>query len=163
MMCEPSLPSEKPASKSSFNSDTFDKELYKTGDKENNTFLAHLVDLLNEKGLDNATVYKSSNVDRKTFSKILCGDTKIPQKKTILGLCIGLKLSLDEAKELLASADMAFNPHDKRDDLVQDCIIHHQYNIFEVNSMLYLCGFGEIGNIVSDPELDKEKDIKGQK
>ena len=163
MMCEPSLPPEKPASKSSFNSDTFDKELYKTGGKENNPFLAQLIDLLNEKGLDNATVYKSSNVDRKTFSKILCGDTKTPQKKTILGLCIGLQLSLDEAKELLASADMAFNPHDKRDDLVQDCIIHHQYNIFEVNSMLYLCGFGEIGNIVSDPELDKEKDIKEQK
>ena len=50
-----------------------------------------------------------------------------------------MKLSLEEAEELLASADMAFNPYNKRDKLVIQCIIHGQYNINEVNAMLYVC------------------------
>ncbi|MCR5738221.1 MAG: macro domain-containing protein [Lachnospiraceae bacterium] len=144
-----------------FDSDTFDKELYKKPGKDEGTFLPYLIDLLNEKGIDNATAYKSSNIDRKVFSKIMCGDTKIPQKKTLLGLCIGLKLSLGEASKLLASADMAFNPLDNRDNLVVDCIRNRQYNIMEVNIMLSVCGYENLGSI-QDSELDKQAK-KGQK
>ena len=86
--------------------------------KEELSFQQHLLKLIIEKDLDNTTVYKSSNVTKGAFSKILCGDTKKPQKKTVLGLCIGLRLTLEEAEELLASADMAFNPYNKRDKLV---------------------------------------------
>ncbi|MCR5502597.1 MAG: hypothetical protein K6F53_06290 [Lachnospiraceae bacterium] len=43
------------------------------------------------------------------------GDTKRPNKKTIYAICIGMKLSLDEAEELLASADYAFNPYVERE------------------------------------------------
>ena len=76
----------------------------------------------------------------------MCGDTKIPKKKAVLGFCIGLKLSLEEAEELLASADMAFNPYDKRDKLVIQCLQRGQYNIDEVNSMLYICHQPLLGN-----------------
>ena len=84
--------------------------------------------------------YKNSNVTRGAFSKIMCGDTKKPQKKTVLAFCIGLKLSLEESILLLASADMAFNPYNKRDKLVIQCIEHGQYDIDKVNAMLFLCG-----------------------
>ena len=141
-----------------FDSDTFDKERYKATGSQDTVFLDHLIDVLNEKNIDNATAYKSSNVTKNSFSKLLCGDTKVPQKRTLLGFCVGLHLTLDEAKDLLASADMAFNPHDKRDDLVRDCIINGQYNILEVNTMLYECGFDYIGNIPYDPEYDKQSD-----
>ena len=36
------------------------------------------------KNISNATVYKNSNVTKGAFSKILCGDTKRPQKKSLL-------------------------------------------------------------------------------
>ncbi|MBO4416172.1 MAG: macro domain-containing protein [Lachnospiraceae bacterium] len=103
----------KPVSKSisagkAFDEDSFDKEQYLSDDKEELSFLNHLRSLIIEKDIDNAMAYKNSNVTRGAFSKIMCGDTKKPQKKTVLAFCIGLKLSLEESILLLASADMAF-------------------------------------------------------
>ena len=144
-----------------FDSSTFDKDQYKKPKKDEGLFMQHLRDLLIRKKIDNAVAYKSSNIDRKVFSKIMCGDTKIPQKKTILALCIGLKLNLDEAKDLLASADMAFNPMDNRDNLVIDCIRNGQYSIMEVNLMMSVCGYENLGTSL-DPDLDK-KAKRGQK
>lgn len=129
-----------------FNESTFDKDLFMSDGKEELSFQKHLLKLIIERNLDNTTVYKSSNVTRGAFSKILCGDTKKPQKKTVLGLCIGLRLSLKEAEEFLASADMAFNPYNKRDKLVIQCIKHGQYDIDEVNAMLFVCEQPLLGN-----------------
>ena len=137
----PQAPTGKP-----FNEQTFQKDLYMNDGKDELSFQNHLMKLIIEKNLDNTTVYKSSNVTKGAFSKILCGDTKKPQKKTVLGFCIGLKLNIDEAEELLASADMAFNPYNKRDRLVIQCILHGQYNIDEVNAMLFLCEQPLLGN-----------------
>ena len=129
-----------------FNESTFDKNLYMSDGKEELSFQQHLLKLIMEKDIDNTTVYKSSNVTKGAFSKIICGDTKKPQKKTVLGFCIGLRLTLEEAEELLASADMAFNPYNKRDKLVIQCITHGQYDIDEVNAMLFLCKQPLLGN-----------------
>lgn len=133
-----------PAKKKAFNEQTFDKELYMNDGKEELPFQKHFFELILRKGLDNTTVYKRANVTRGAFSKIQNGDTKIPKKKTVLAFCIGMKLNLEEATELLASADMAFNPYDKRDRLVIQCIENEQYNIYEVNSMLYVCNLTQL-------------------
>lgn len=132
--------------KKPFNEHSFDKSLYMNDGKEELPFQKHLLKLIIDRDLDNTTVYKSSNVTKGAFSKIMCGDTKIPKKRAVLGFCIGLKLSLEEAEELLASADMAFNPYDKRDKLVIQCLQRGQYNIDEVNSMLYICHQPLLGN-----------------
>ena len=122
------------------NENTFDKSLFMADKKDELSFRSHLTQLLNSRNIDNATAYKRSNVTKGAFSKILCGDTKTPQKKTVLGFCIGLRLNLKESAELLASADLAFNPYNKRDLLVMQCIQSGQYDIDEVNSMLFVCG-----------------------
>ncbi|MCR4813828.1 MAG: macro domain-containing protein [Lachnospiraceae bacterium] len=126
--------------------ETFDKSLYMKDKKEDTAFQDHLMKLLVEKDLSSPVVYKSSNITSKNFSKMLTGDTKHPQKKAVLGLCIGMKLNLKEAEELLASADMAFNPYNKRDKLVIQCILQGQYNIGEINEMLYVCNQPQLGN-----------------
>ncbi|MBP5184349.1 MAG: macro domain-containing protein, partial [Lachnospiraceae bacterium] len=122
-----------------FNEKTFDKSLYMNDGKADSAFRDELWKLLQEKNMDNSTVYSRANITRKAFSKILCGDTKVPQKRTVLSFCIGMQLDLGEAEQLLASADMAFNPHDKRDQLVRQCIIYEQYDIGEINDMLFAC------------------------
>lgn len=129
-----------------FNEHSFDKALYMNDGKVNLPFQNHLIQLMNEKDMDNATVWKSSNITRGAFSKIMCGDTKIPKKKAVLGFCIGMKLSMEEANGLLASADMAFNPYDKRDKLVIECIERGQYNMGDINAMLYICHQPLLGN-----------------
>ncbi len=130
----------------SFNEDTFDKDQFMNDGKGDLSFHDHLLKLMIEKNMDSTTVYKSSNVTKGAFSKILCGDTKRPQKKAVLGFCIGLKLNMEEAEELLASADMAFNPYNKRDKLVIQCIEHKQYDIETVNQMLFICKQPQLGN-----------------
>ena len=129
-----------------FNEKTFDKSLYMSDGKDDLSFMNHLINLLIEKGIDNTVAYKRSNVTKGAFSKIMCGDTKKPQKRTVLGFCIGLKLNMEESERLLASADMAFNPYNKRDQLVIQCISRGQYNIDEVNAMLFTCHQLGLGN-----------------
>ena len=135
-----------PSATKPFNENTFDKNLYMKDSKDDASFCEHLIKLLNEKNIDNITAYKRANITKGAFSKILCGDTLKPQKKTVLALCIGLQLNIEEAKTFLASADMAFNPYNKRDRLVRDCIMRGQYNIGQIDAMLFICGQPTLGN-----------------
>ena len=135
----------KPSGSKPFNEHTFDKNLYMNDGKESFPFREHLLNLIKERDIENKVAYKSSNVDKKAFAKILSGDTRNPQKRTVLAFCIGLKLSLEESQELLASADLAFNPYDKRDKLVRDCIISGQYDLGKINTMLYICDQPQLG------------------
>ena len=125
----------------------FDKELFMKDPGEDLSFQKHLMGLLQEKDIDNATVYKQSNITKGAFSKILCGDTKIPKRTTALALCIGLRLNLRESEELLASAGLSFNPYSKADQLVIKCIMDGMYNIFLINAILYDCGQPQLGNV----------------
>lgn len=109
-----------------FNEDTFDRELYAIDDNEAYSFREHFLNQIIEKDLTNTAVYKNSNVTKGAFSKILSGETRTPKKKTVLAFCIGMRLTLEESRELLASGDMAFNPYNKRDRLVIQCITQKQ-------------------------------------
>lgn len=113
---------------------------------EDCAFQKHLLKILNEKGVDNATVYKRANVTKGAFSKIICGDTKKPQKKTVLGLCVALKLDLTECAQMLAAADLAFNPYSKRDQLVIQFIERDMYDVDEINLALFACGQTLLGS-----------------
>ncbi|MBR6350037.1 MAG: macro domain-containing protein [Lachnospiraceae bacterium] len=109
-------------------------------------FRDRLIALMNEKKIeDNMSVYKGANITKGAFSKIMCGDTKTPRKDAVMGLCISMKLNLSEADNLMASAGWAFNPYDKRDQLIRKLISTHN-NIFDVNSALYAAGFDCIGS-----------------
>ena len=125
----------------------FDKELFMKDPGEDLSFQKHLMGLLQTKDMDNATVYKRSNITKGAFSKILCGDTKIPKRSTVLALCIGLRLKIWEAEELLASCGMAFNPYSKADQLVIKCIMEGNYDIFMINILLDMCGQPQLGNV----------------
>ncbi len=129
-----------------FNEDTFDPSGFMDDGKDKLYFKEALMKFIIEKGLDNNVVWKKANMTRKAFSKIMTGETKNPQKKAVLALCISLELTLDEAEELLASNDMAFNPHNNRDRLIMDCIRHGQYNTFVIDSMLVACNLPTIGS-----------------
>ena len=117
----------------------FKAEEFMTDPSEELAFLNHLRQLLIEKDLDNATVYKRANISKGAFSKIMCGDTKKPLKKTVLQLCIGLRLNLEESRDLLASADLAFNPHKTLDKIVIRFIADENYDIWELNAALFAC------------------------
>lgn len=101
------------------------------------SFHDKLFELIGKSGMDNKDVWKRANLDRKHFSKIQCDEKYHPKKKTVMALCIALELDLEQAKDLLARADWAFSPSSKVDLIVQKAIIDKQYDIYQLNLMLF--------------------------
>lgn len=102
------------------------------------TFSDVLFDLIDKHGFNkDSEVYKAAQVGRDTFSAIRCGKYKNVSKRTVLQLCIGAKLTYEEAVELLESAGFAFSKSNKTDVIVSLCLKHEIYDIFEINDILY--------------------------
>ncbi len=54
-----------------------------------------------------------------------------------MALCIALELDLEQSKGLLARADWAFSPNSKVDLIVQKAIVDKQYDIIQLNLVLF--------------------------
>lgn len=105
-----------------------------------------LMQFLIEKDLKNAEVYHNANISRKVFSKIITNEKYHPKKKTVLALAIGMKLNLDETKDLLSRAGYALSPGSKFDLIVKYCIETGEYNIVKINILLYEYGEETLGD-----------------
>lgn len=101
------------------------------------SFHDKLFELIDMSGLDNKDIWKRANMDRKLFSKIQCNEDYHPKKKTVLALCIALELDLEQSRDLLARAEWAFSPSSKVDLIVQKAIIDRQYDIMQLNMVLF--------------------------
>ena len=87
--------------------------------------------------MTDAEVYRRSNIDRRHFSKIRSNPGYAPSKSTVLALTIGLRLSVQDAQDLLARAGFAFSPCDKRDLIVRYYLERGDHDIAKVNGALY--------------------------
>ena len=96
-----------------------------------------LMQLIAERKLENATIYKKACIDKKFFSKIISNKDYVPKKHTVMALGLALELSLVEYEAFLASAGYAFMPSSKFDQIVKYCVINHIYNLINVDVILY--------------------------
>ncbi|MBQ6314292.1 MAG: macro domain-containing protein [Mogibacterium sp.] len=101
------------------------------------TFQEKLLELIDDKGFSDTQVYKRANMDRKLFSKIRCNRNYKPSKATALALSVALELNLDETKDLIGRAGLAFSPSSKSDLIIQYCLMNGIYDIFDVNALLF--------------------------
>lgn len=117
--------------------DSSDESLKSWLDTIDEPFSTTLLALIDKKGLADVDVYKQAHMSRQLFSRIRSDANYRPAKKTVLALCIALKLSLEEMSDLLARAGFALSRASKRDVIVEYFALHSNYNLFEINEALY--------------------------
>lgn len=100
-------------------------------------FSTTLLTMIDERHLDDSTVYKRANLSRQHFSKIRSNPGYRPKKPTVLALAVALELTLDETRLLLERAGYALTHADKRDVIVEYYISHGIYDVVEINLALY--------------------------
>lgn len=114
------------------------------------SFMEMVFSFADERGITDLEVRKRANLDKKTFSKLKCGNTKNPSKATALAIAIALRLNLDETKDLLARAGMALSPCSRFDLIVQYFIEREVYDIFTINIALFEHGEQILGSQAVD-------------
>lgn len=104
------------------------------------TFSQRLLRMIDERGMADSEAYTRAYVDRRHFSKIRKDVNYVPSKKTVLAFTIALELSLDEAKDLLASAGFALSRSSKTDLIIAYFLQNRIYDMFKINDVLEAYG-----------------------
>ena len=105
-------------------------------DKPKETFSERLLRLIDESGMTYVEAYKRAGIDRKLFSKIRTDKNYHPKIRVVYAFIFVLRLNLDDAKDLLASAGYTISPASKFDLVMEFCIIEG-FAIDTVNEVLF--------------------------
>ena len=111
------------------------------------TFISCLFRLIDESDLTDVDVYKKANIDRKLFSKIKSNDDYQPSKLTVIAFSITLELNLDQTKDLLNKAGYSLSPSSKFDKIISYFIEDENYDLYEINQVLFAFEQKTIGGI----------------
>lgn len=124
------------------NIDPYDAESLKKAlntyvDKElKPTFVEKVLEFMKIKALNSPDVYNAIGMDRRYFSKLISDSSKRPVKDACLSICLGLKLKIEEADNLLNLAGYSFSPSNKRDLIIEYFIKKQIFDIIQINETL---------------------------
>ena len=100
-------------------------------------FSETLLQLIDRTGKKASEIYKKANVDRKLFSKIRNNMDYRPSKTTALAFAFALELDVDETKDFISRAGFALSHSSKFDVIVEYFLVNGNYNVFELNEVLF--------------------------
>ena len=100
-------------------------------------FSETLLQLIDRTGKKDSEIYKKANVDRKLFSKIRNNIDYKPSKTTALAFAFALELDVNETKDFIGRAGFALSHSSKFDVIVEYFLVNRNYNVFELNEVLF--------------------------
>ena len=96
------------------------------------------------KGLTDVELYKSANLSKQVYSKIMSGKC-IPSRESVIALAVALGLGIYETKALLKTAGYCFLPSDALSKLARNSI-QMKKNLDELNGLLDEAGLPVLGS-----------------
>ena len=109
------------------------------------TFVDTLLRYIDQKNMKDSQVYKAAGIDRRLFSKIVSDRSYKPARDTCIALCIGLRLNLKDASELLKRAGYTLSHSNKRDIAIEFFLVEGIYKLQEINEVLDRLGMKLLG------------------
>ncbi len=104
---------------------------------EYKSFSSEVMRMVRERYSKDADFYHAAGIDKRTFHKIRSDFGYKPSRMTAFRCCIGLKLNVEEAEDLLRLAGMSFSPNDPNDLVIRFCLEKGIRDIPGINYMLY--------------------------
>ena len=92
---------------------------------------------IDSRGMTDVECYRRAHMDRKTFSKIRSDIQYRPKKTTAVSLALALKMTAEEAEDLLKKAGYSFSNSSIFDIIIQYYMEKGKYDLFEINETLY--------------------------
>lgn len=108
------------------------------------TFFEIVNKKINDNNLSSPFIYNKSFIDRRTFAKFTKRKYS-PSKNTIICLCFGLELSLEESLVLLQSVGYTLSLSSKFDLVIRFFLENHIYDINLINYYLELLSLELLG------------------
>lgn len=100
-------------------------------------FSETLLKLIDRTGKKDSEIYKKANVDRKLFSKIRNHLDYQPSKRTALAFAFALELDLEETEDFIGRAGYRLSHSNKFDVIIEYFLVNKNYNVFELNEVLF--------------------------
>ena len=111
------------------------------------TFAEKMSQLMSKYGMSSADVYKAGNVDKSLFSKLLSNPEYKLSRDTAISIALALKLSLEEAEDLIGRAGYTLSHSMIRDIVLECCFKQKIFNVIEVNIILDRLGHKPLSRI----------------
>lgn len=103
--------------------------------------------LIREKCKNDADFCVRSNISKSNYLQILNGEY-VPTKEELLGACFALKLTVYDARELLAEFNMTLDKNDIYDKIIINQLVHENYDVYAVNEIMFLKKYKQLGSFV---------------
>ncbi|MBQ3374005.1 MAG: helix-turn-helix transcriptional regulator [Oscillospiraceae bacterium] len=111
------------------------------------TFSEKMSQLMSKYGMSSADVYRAGNVDKTLFSKLLSNPDYKPSRDTAISIALALKLSPEEAEDLIGRAGFKLSHAMHRDIVIECCFKKRIFNVIEVNIILDRLGHKPLSRI----------------
>ena len=120
--------------------------------KNSSGFVERLLYYIDKKDMTNSQVYNAAGIKPDCFSKIISGKTKRAGKSTVISLVFALNLNLEEAEDLLESAQYRLLDDNQSDIIIKFCLEensegHNAFTIDDVNEALAHYSLPLIGGV----------------